>query len=58
MAGDARRFARGRASAGLDGHAALGVNTATSSPGTAMPKPRSYIRHITRTYYLSEWWDE
>jgi len=23
-----------------------------------MSKPRNYIRHITRTYYLSEWWDE
>jgi len=23
-----------------------------------MPKPRFYIRHLCRTYYLSEWWDE
>jgi hypothetical protein len=24
----------------------------------AMPKPRFHIRHLCRTYYLSEWWDE
>jgi hypothetical protein len=24
----------------------------------AMPKPRNHIRHIGRTFYLSEWWDE
>jgi len=24
----------------------------------AMSKPRNHIRHIGRTYYLSEWWDE
>jgi hypothetical protein len=23
-----------------------------------MPKPRIHIRHIARTFYLSEWWDE
>jgi len=23
-----------------------------------MPKPRYYIRHVCRTFYLSEWWDE
>jgi hypothetical protein len=25
---------------------------------TEMPKPRNHIRHIARTFYLSEWWDE
>jgi hypothetical protein len=24
----------------------------------SMPKPRTHIRHIARTFYLSEWWDE
>lgn len=24
----------------------------------AVPKPRFHIRHLCRTYYLSEWWDE
>jgi len=24
----------------------------------AMTKPRNHIRHIARTFYLSEWWDE
>jgi hypothetical protein len=24
----------------------------------AMPKPRTHIRHLCRTFYLSEWWDE
>ena len=23
-----------------------------------MLKPRAHIRHICRTFYLSEWWDE
>jgi hypothetical protein len=23
-----------------------------------MPKPRVHLRHIGRTFYLSEWWDE
>jgi hypothetical protein len=23
-----------------------------------MPKPRTHIRHLCRTFYLSEWWDE
>lgn len=23
-----------------------------------MPKPRTHIRHICRTFYLSEWWNE
>lgn len=27
-------------------------------PHPDMPKPRTYIRHIARTFYLSEWWDE
>jgi hypothetical protein len=25
---------------------------------THMPKPRFHIRHLCRTFYLSEWWDE
>jgi len=25
---------------------------------SSMPKPRNHIRHIGRTFYLSEWWDE
>jgi len=24
----------------------------------AMPKPRYHARHLCRTFYLSEWWDE
>jgi hypothetical protein len=24
----------------------------------SMPKPRIHLRHIGRTFYLSEWWDE
>jgi hypothetical protein len=27
-------------------------------PNGTMPKPRNHIRHIARTFYLSEWWDE
>jgi hypothetical protein len=27
-------------------------------PRARMPKPRTHIRHICRTFYLSEWWNE
>jgi hypothetical protein len=30
----------------------------TKSLRAAMSKPRFHIRHVCRTYYLSEWWDE
>jgi hypothetical protein len=29
-----------------------------SQTDIAMPKPRFHIRHLCRTFYLSEWWDE
>jgi hypothetical protein len=31
---------------------------AASHRNAVMPKPRTHIRHICRTFYLSEWWDE
>jgi hypothetical protein len=34
------------------------VYLASPSAKPSMPKPRTYIRHIARTFYLSEWWDE
>jgi hypothetical protein len=37
--------------------AARGIN-APSFGYSFMPKPRFHVRHICRTYYLSEWWDE
>jgi hypothetical protein len=28
------------------------------TPRARMPKLRTHIRHICRTFYLSEWWNE
>jgi hypothetical protein len=44
--------------AALDGTLTLADDQAASRRPWPMPKPRVHIRHIGRTYYLSEWWDE
>jgi hypothetical protein len=36
----------------------LTTATARGYQTQAMSKPRNHIRHICRTFYLSEWWDE
>jgi hypothetical protein len=33
-------------------------NTHGKTRTSRMSKPRFHIRHLCRTYYLSEWWDE
>jgi hypothetical protein len=41
----------------LDGRRAAAYQS-TTSRDRLMQKPRTHIRHICRTFYLSEWWDE
>ncbi len=65
MVGDAQgswmrpqvRLGRRSAAAPLTAAALHGIN-APSFRFLTMPKLRFHIRHLCRTYYLSEWWDE
>lgn len=49
---------RPEAGLALDGNETLADDGIAQRRPWPMPKPRVHIRHICRTFYLSEWWDE
>jgi hypothetical protein len=42
----------------LDASTAAGYQRLRAYFDLDMQKPQPHIRHIGRTFYLSEWWDE
>jgi hypothetical protein len=53
-----RSAGRNPRSAALDESGAPGLSVSRGIHVSLMPKPRFHIRHLCRTFYLSEWWDE